>query len=211
MCFFSLILADKAISQCEGPYISGNECNSVFIKADENLFFIPIAGGYDIDIQSSAGEVYVTPGPGVRIYRDQVNNQHAANFPSSFNISGLSDGEFVSSPLFMYEMITHFGPFGEGSTGYLAFKTDDDRFGYIEIANAGTEQCSPGFYHFIINETGITEDGAENPLTGDCPSLLAAAAEVPTLGQWGLIMLSLLVFIIGAVSIKAISVNRSLN
>lgn len=201
-------LPSKVSSQCQGPFVSGNDCNANYVGYNGTSVQFFLGGGYYFNITSFFGEVYVVPGPGVKIYEQVTGNTHnnAAVLPLGTDVSALPLMGFSSSPLFMYLIGDAFGPWGQGTSGYLGVMTNDGRFGYVDLRDCGEFVCQQGQYHFIVNDLGISEVVQPGATTGECASLLIDnSGPIPTMGQWGIIILLLILVIFGTQAVKSTS------
>ncbi|HPN68577.1 MAG TPA: hypothetical protein PLZ32_03635 [Saprospiraceae bacterium] len=210
---FAMLLAcfalpSKVSSQCQGPFVSGNDCNANYLPNNATSVQFILGGGYYFSLLSSLGEVYIVPGPGVSIYEQVTGNTYndAAVLPLGTDVSALPLMGFSSSPLFMYHIFAQFGPWGQGTSGYLGVMTDDGRFGYVDLRDCGELECQRGEYHFIVNDSGISEVVQPGATTGECASLLIDnSGPIPTMGQWGIIILLLILVIFGTQAVKSTS------
>lgn len=212
------LISSNAYSQCLGMLDTPESCDETYLAPDTS-FDLDI-DGYTITFTSQQiglVEVYVVPGPGLSIFSVDASPSPydiAAVLPVGTDVSALPLSDFSSEPLFMLMYGFGFenaGPWGGGTTGYLGLMTDDGRFGFVNLMDVGVLECRPMDFHFIVPERGISEAVQPGATTGDCLSLIFEEAAIPTLGQWGLILISMLVLILGVVAIKSPSAKKSFN
>lgn len=208
------LISFSSFGQCQDPPDTGEADNENYLGFNQTI--VLNIGGYEISFVSQNGEVYVVPGPGVKIFEEVTGNTYnnAALLPAGTIVSSLPMMGFSTQPLFMFahdiDGNVAFGPWGEGADGFLGIMTTDGKFGYIDLSECGVLGCVPQTYQFIIGVSGFSEVPQPGATTGSCPSLLARAP-IPTMGQWGLILISLLVLIMGTVAMRSTSTKQSIN
>ena len=183
-----LVFPSVGLTQCQGPSNGGF---AFVIDLTSPTPVVVNVGGFDVtfDYNTGTNEMFVQGASGVMIY--SAISGEAGNVSMGTDLSSLTN--YVSGPLLLYNTNSNYGPFGGGIGGYLAVQSGG-QYGYIEMQLCGVKVCNTMQYTFDVTNSGLMQQGSTNPQTGICASLLAPE-DIPTLSQWSLIALALLLMI----------------
>lgn len=203
--FISMMILGSlnVLAQCDGPDNGGvpvfltamNPFNSTISTDDFTISFATTSPG-DIVISSTTGlEFMINP-----MSPSEVLNVSAGD--------DISAGTFQSGPLLVYNNGTHTGPFGGGSDGFIGVRKNG-RFGWIEFGPCGSTTCDPSAFEFPILDRCLNGVAGGTILAGNASALSPLPSDpIPTLSEWGLILLGLFISIIGLVSIKSLEQQK---
>ena len=184
-------------AQCDGPYDSGN----VIMLTSSVQIQIPIsADDYKISFPGSApGAVVISSSTGLRFLQSSMNPLKARLVSMGEDISAL--GPYIDGLLEIYNSSNHTGPLGGGNGGFIPVEKNG-RFGWIEFADCGTKSCMSNEFEFRVTERCLNGVSGGTVLAGNVATL-SPAASIPTLTEWALISLSLLLLIIGVQALRS--------
>jgi len=189
--FFS----NNGLSQCDGPFNNG-DLNVLTAGPDSITTSISECDFY-IHIGNSAGPININSDSGLEFLVDPNNTAQVLNVAAG---TPITTGTYMSGPKLIYNSSTYSGPFGGGRSGFIAVRKNG-RFGWIELGDCGTTNCNLDAFEYPILDRCL------NTVTGGAvragvKSTLTAPAAVPTLSEWSLIALSLVLMIVGIVALK---------
>ncbi len=200
-CTILLLIFVSQISlngQCEGP--KNNPFSLIINTATNNVQSFSVKGltiqvrfnsaNNCIEIEGPAGMGFLTNGMG-----------EALNVGMNTDISSMTP--FTLGAVKLYTILnpaipTGAGPFGAGTGGYVGFQYMGN-FGWIEFTQCGATTAATCFdYRFSVTDAFFDQANAGSNVTGVCPLVVA----IPTLSQWGIVSLALLLLIFAIVELK---------
>ena len=202
--FISMMILGSlnVFAQCDGSYNGGapvflTDSISTTIGTDD----------FTIAFQTTApGNIVISSSTGLEFLVDDMSMTTLINVNATFDIS--TGMNWSSNPAIMYNNSSHTGPFGYGTTGFIGVKKGN-RYGWIELGQCGSTTCAPNAYEFPILDRCLNGVDGGPVLAGDSGTLSPLPADsIPTLSEWGLILLGLFISIIGLVSIKSLEQQK---
>ncbi len=205
--FFTTLLvlgSMNVIAQCDGPANGGV---AVFLT-DTNPFNSAIStDDFTISFASSSspGDIIINSASGLEFMINPMSPTEVLNVGSGVDIS---TGTFLSGPRIIYNNSLHTGPFGGGASGFIGVRKNG-RFGWIEFGPCGSTTCDPSAFEFPILDRCLNGVVGGPVLAGNSGALSPLPSDpIPTLSEWGLILLGLFISIIGLVSIKSLEQQK---
>jgi len=196
---FSLVIlalhTDTVMSQCTGAKNGGAE-RVFLLNTGVDVFNFDI-NGLALSIEYDNVSNVTVKGPtGMSFLAD--GSGFAQNISQNTDIASL--GPYVSGSVKLFDTsigANGYGTFGGGIGGFVAFNYMGS-YGWIELDLCGRTACSD--YRFTVNDALYQNQVSANVLAGVCPAI--QSTDVPTISQWGLIILFQSMLILGIISVR---------
>ena len=192
-------------SQCDGPDNGGV---AVYLT-DANPFSSTVGtDDYIIEFESTApGNIVIRSTTGLQFLVDAGAMNTLINVMAGDDIA--AGMNWSSGPAILYNNSSHSGPFGFGNSGFIGIRKGD-RYGWIELGPCGSTTCDPNAYEFPVLDRCINGVSGGSVIAGNSGALTALTSNaIPTLSEWGLIIMTLFISIIALVSIKSLEQQKS--
>jgi hypothetical protein len=181
----------QLFGQCSGPKNNG-ESYALDLTLEGQEASFPL-GQFDVSIyyDEMAEKVFIDVPPGTEIHTNGMGI--VVNLDMNTNLNELAT--FEAGPACVFNVGSNTGPFGGGNDGYIGLRSGTD-YGWLYLELCGVTNCDD--YLFTIAECRFDEDqNGALVFTGDCNLI----DPIPTLSQWGIIILALCFTIFGTVAI----------
>ena len=192
---FLVLFPSNGFSQCDGSLNNGNPntLTTGAISTPLNVF------DFSFSINTVSGEVTINSTAGLTFLQSAATAGEVANVSMGTDISAL--GPYVSGPLIVYNTMTHMGPFGGGASGFIAV-LKDGKYGWIQLGTCGTRVCNPNTFEYSVMNRCLNGVSCPGVIAGDPATLTPGLGVIPTLSQWSMVILALMMLIVGVVAIK---------
>lgn len=192
---FSFLNTINLQAQCEGARNGGQQYVLDLAVAGSNATFT--VGGFTLKIEfnQGTGDIEISGPSGTTFHTDGAGL--VQNVAAGTNIEALSN--YQAGPVSIFNTTTNTGAFGGGTSGYIAIQING-KFGWLEFNSCGATTCND--YVATLNEGGLNQTGTSAVTAGNCATLVGIPDPIPTLSEWGLFILSLLVLNLSLILIK---------
>lgn len=177
----------QVAAQCEGPKNNGQQFVIDLGNGTSGMTSASFSvANVTLTIQNNSGLIQLSA-PGITFHTDGAGN--VQRLDAGADVPNLSN--FQAGPVTIFNTNTDMGAFGGGISGFIGIQSNG-KFGWLEFNSCGSTTCND--YVLTVANGGLDQSGQGTAVAGDCSTLFAL---IPTLSQWGLIILGLLVLNLG--------------
>ena len=192
----ALLVSVSMSSQCDGS-VNGGALNVLTTMSSPMTSSISTED-FSFVMAASPGAINITSSSGLKFFVDPSNPGQVKNVSMGDDISNLAS--YVSGPLLVYNNATFSGPFGGGKSGFIGVEKDG-RIGWVELGSCGSKTCNPNAFEYPILDRCLNGVSGGTVLAG-VKSGLVAPSDIPTMSEWAVMILLLIMVIIGVIAIR---------